>query len=130
MKRGVVIAGIATVLGGLLGHSAFPADASWHFAGPIDDAVRWAQVNLYDIDTGIGTGPFSDFVTLRFITPLRSRSASGFRGRCYSGSSSHWLAAQRLATWRRRRLGPRPIGLLGTWSYRWTRWPSVLSPSH
>ncbi|MEM8923526.1 MAG: ABC transporter permease subunit [Actinomycetota bacterium] len=61
-----------TLLGGALGLTAFPTALSWHFAPAIDDAVGWAQVNLFDIaDSGIGTGPFSDFLTTAFITPLR-----------------------------------------------------------
>lgn len=62
----------ATVIGGFAGVRAFPEDITLHFAGPIDDAVDWAQVNLFEIgDTGLGTGPFSDFVTIRLVTPLR-----------------------------------------------------------
>ncbi len=61
-----------TVLGGLLGWTAFPTELSWHFASTVDRIVDWAQANLFDIaDSGIGTGPFSDFVTIRLITPLR-----------------------------------------------------------
>lgn len=61
-----------TLLGGLLGWSTFPPAISWHFASTIDRIVDWAQTNLFDIaDSGIGTGPFSDFVTIRLITPLR-----------------------------------------------------------
>lgn len=67
-----LIATPITIVGGLLGHRDFPSRLSWHFAEPINDAIGWAQVNLYNInESGIGTGPFSDFVTIRFITPLR-----------------------------------------------------------
>ena len=65
------------VVGGLLGHNAFPESLNWQFAPYVDDATDWARDNLYDIGgSGIGTGPFSDFVTLEFVTPLRELLAS------------------------------------------------------
>ena len=61
-----------TLIGGFAGAGGFPSRPRVHFAAPIDDAVSWAQLNLFDIgDSGIGTGPFSDFIVLKFITPLR-----------------------------------------------------------
>lgn len=61
-----------TLLGGVLGWTTFPSQLSWHFAPTVDRIVDWAQMNLFDIaGSGIGTGPFSDFVTIRLITPLR-----------------------------------------------------------
>jgi glycine betaine/proline transport system permease protein len=51
----------------------FPEDLQIQIRQPIDDGVAWMQVNLYDInDSGIGTGPFSDFLTLKFMLPLRN----------------------------------------------------------
>ena len=68
---GVGVSALA-VVGGLLGHNAFPESLNWQFAPYVDDATDWARDNLYDIGgSGIGTGPFSDFVTLEFVTPLR-----------------------------------------------------------
>lgn len=50
----------------------FPEVMQFRIRNPIDDAVDWMQINLYDInDSGIGTKPLSDFLTLRFISPLR-----------------------------------------------------------
>ncbi len=64
--------GVATLIGGLVGVRAFPGSVTLHFANLIDEAVDWAQVNLFDIaGWGIGTGPFSDFITIRLVTPLR-----------------------------------------------------------
>lgn len=66
-----VIAALA-IVGRLVGLGDPPESIRVAFATPIDAAVDWAQVNLFDIaDSGIGTGPFSDFVTIRFVTPLR-----------------------------------------------------------
>jgi glycine betaine/proline transport system permease protein len=60
------------VVGGLLGQNEFPESLNWQFAPYVNDATDWARDNLYDIGgSGIGTGPFSDFVTLEFVTPLR-----------------------------------------------------------
>jgi glycine betaine/proline transport system permease protein len=50
----------------------FPDFMQFRIRKPIDDAVDWMQVNLYDInDTGIGTRSFSDFLTLYMVIPLR-----------------------------------------------------------
>ncbi|RME86077.1 MAG: ABC transporter permease subunit, partial [Caldilineae bacterium] len=47
---------------------------AWHIPieAPIDAAVRWVRDNLYEIgDSGLGTGPFSDFLTIYVLSPLR-----------------------------------------------------------
>lgn len=50
----------------------FPDSMQFRIRKPIDNAVDWMQVNLYNInDSGIGTKPFSDFLTLYFVIPLR-----------------------------------------------------------
>jgi glycine betaine/proline transport system permease protein len=50
----------------------FPSSLRLSLNGPVDRAVHWAQVNLYQIgDSVIGTGPFSDFVSLYLLQPLR-----------------------------------------------------------
>lgn len=61
-----------TLVGGFAGWTRFPERWSWSFGSAIDRVVDWALVNVVVIgDTGLGTGPFSDFLTIRFITPLR-----------------------------------------------------------
>ena len=63
---------LVAVVGGILGQNEFPESLNWQFAPYVNDATDWARDNLYDIGgSGIGTGPFSDFVTLEFVTPLR-----------------------------------------------------------
>ena len=63
---------VVAVAGGILGQNEFPESLRWQFAPYVNDATDWARDNLYDIGgSGIGTGPFSDFVTLEFVTPLR-----------------------------------------------------------
>ena len=66
------VAAFVAVVGGFAGHNEFPEPLNWQFAPYVSDATDWARDNLYDIGgSGIGTGPFSDFVTLEFVTPLR-----------------------------------------------------------
>ena len=55
-----------------LGWTDFPKSWDLSLAKPVDVAVKWAQVNLYEIgDTGLGTGPLSDFMSLYILAPLR-----------------------------------------------------------
>ncbi len=55
-----------------LGWVDFPETWVLSLAAPVNAAVKWAQVNLYEIgETGLGTGPFSDFVSLFILAPLR-----------------------------------------------------------
>jgi glycine betaine/proline transport system permease protein len=87
------------------------------YRGAVNGFVAWARDNLFDIGgSGIGTGPFSDFLTIRFVTPLREVLSVGVS----------WLALQAIAVavaWRGG--GPRVavvvggclfgVGLLGMW---------------
>jgi glycine betaine/proline transport system permease protein len=73
-----MLALIALLLVTMAASTAVPAfrefPTSWHLglAAPIDALVKWAQVNLYRIgDSNIGTGPFSDFITIYLLAPLR-----------------------------------------------------------
>lgn len=53
--------------------STFPAALQLSIAGAVDSVVRWMRDHLYQIgNTPIGTGPFSDFVTIYLLNPLRS----------------------------------------------------------
>jgi len=55
-----------------LGWVDFPEGWYLSLAAPVNAAVKWAQVNLYEIGaTGLGTGPFSDFTSLYILAPLR-----------------------------------------------------------
>jgi glycine betaine/proline transport system permease protein len=76
-KHGYLLASVLVVvaLGAIcfvLGWTDFPKSWDLSLAKPVDAAVKWAQVNLYEIgDTGIGTGPLSDFMSLYILAPLR-----------------------------------------------------------
>ncbi|MCG8424770.1 MAG: ABC transporter permease subunit [Proteobacteria bacterium] len=50
----------------------FPEWLQVDFASPVDAMVQWMRDHLYRIgDLPIGTGPFSDFLTLHVLNPLR-----------------------------------------------------------
>ncbi len=71
-RHWVGLAGLATAAGLALGWQDFPSALTFSFADGADAVVRWARDNLYEIgSTGIGTGPFSDFVTIWLVKPLR-----------------------------------------------------------
>jgi glycine betaine/proline transport system permease protein len=54
------------------GWTDFPKGWDLSLARPVDAAVKWAQVNLYNIGrTGLGSGPLSDFMSLYILAPLR-----------------------------------------------------------
>ncbi len=62
----------ALVFGTMREGPEFPSAVTFSFAGPVDSLVDWVGKNLYQIgETWIGTGPFSDFVTIYAVTPLR-----------------------------------------------------------
>ena len=55
----------------VLGVDSFPRDWNLGIDRPVDAFVQWMQVNLYNInDSGIGTGPFRDFLIIRIFNPL------------------------------------------------------------
>ena len=61
----------------LLDLSEFPEAWRISFAEPIDHFVRWMRDNLYQLgNSPIGTGPFSDFVIIYLLNPLRSLLSS------------------------------------------------------
>ena len=108
---------VAAVVGGLLNHGAFPESLNWQFAGYIDDAVGWMQIHLYDIaDSGIGTGPFSDFVTINLVTPLRELFSSAIPWPVMIGIGAVLgLAARGIRLGLGIGAALTLIGLLGTW---------------
>ncbi|NOX62415.1 MAG: ABC transporter permease subunit, partial [Chloroflexi bacterium] len=51
----------------------FPEAWKIPIEAPVDAFVRWMRDNLYEIGaTGLGAGPFSDFLTIFILTPLRA----------------------------------------------------------
>lgn len=63
---------ILLLVGLQTGMEDFPATWRLQLAPPVDAAVAWMRDNLYQIgDLPLGTGPFSDFLTIRILNPLR-----------------------------------------------------------
>ncbi len=59
----------------------FPEEWNLALSRPVDAAVRWAQVNLYEFarigSWSFGTGPLSDFITLFVLKPLTRLLTTG-----------------------------------------------------
>ena len=65
-----LVAGVAAST--VFGRPEFPSAISVSFAGGIDWLVDWVRDNLYEIGgTWVGTGWFSDSITIYAVTPLR-----------------------------------------------------------
>lgn len=92
---------------------------SWHLglAAPIDALVKWAQVNLYRIgDSNIGTGPFSDFLTIHLLAPLRRLLVERLTWPVVMGlltAVAYAVSGKRLALYTL--AGMFLVGLLGMW---------------
>ena len=60
-----------TIVGLLAGMDSFPRNWNLNISRPVDAMVDWMQLNLVEIgDTGLGTGPFRDFLIVRLFKPL------------------------------------------------------------
>ncbi|MFQ5409408.1 MAG: ABC transporter permease subunit, partial [Anaerolineales bacterium] len=70
-----VITALFAANGVASGLSDFPASWRLHMDAPVDDAVRWMRDNLFEFAVvggqPIGTGPFSDFLVISILNPLR-----------------------------------------------------------
>lgn len=114
----IVGAGVVlTIVGRAFDWVDAPGWLEFSYAGRVNDFVDWTQTNLFEISgTGLGTGPFSDFVTIWLVTPLRE----------FLSSDLAWpvvIGLVTIAGWQlgRARLaaigfgGLFAIGLLGMW---------------
>ena len=55
----------------IFGWDSFPRSWNFHISQPVDNLVDWMQLYLVEIgDTGLGTGPFRDFLILWLFQPL------------------------------------------------------------
>ena len=101
----------------VLGLGLFPE--AWYVPlyRPVDAAVAWARDNLYQIgDTPLGTGPFSDFITIYGLNFLRRVLLDWLPWVAIvavTGLIALALGSWRLATFAA--LGLAGIGLLGMW---------------
>lgn len=103
----------------LIGVHEFPRWLAVDISQPVDRLVEWMQVNLYDIGgTGVGTGPFRDFLIIHVFRPLQTLLADQlpwvlmvylFAALAYfAGGWRLATAVAALATC---------VGLLGMWSF-------------
>ena len=73
-----LVAGVLLLAALLFGVQSFPEAVRVPLYQPVDAAVGWMRDNLYRIgDSGWGTGPLSDFITIRMLDPLRDLFADG-----------------------------------------------------
>jgi glycine betaine/proline transport system permease protein len=74
LLAGAVILLALLALAGLVADlREFPEAWNFQLNQPVDAVVVWMRDNLFQIgDLPIGTGPFSDFVVIRLLNPLRS----------------------------------------------------------
>ena len=62
---------ILLILGLILDWDNFPGSWNLRISQPVDALVDWMQLNLVEIgNTGLGTGPFRDFLILWLFQPL------------------------------------------------------------
>ena len=100
------------------GLAGFPEAWHWSIREPVDAAVDWAQINLYEIKgTPFGTGPLSDFLIINLLLPLRSLLQEHLAWPVLI--LLNVALAYLLASWRLgviAALGWLSIGVLGMWS--------------
>jgi glycine betaine/proline transport system permease protein len=95
----------------------FPESWNLHLNQPVDAAVVWMRDNLFQIgDLPIGTGPFSDFVVIRLLNPLRSllRDILPWPAIILAVAGLAWLAAGRRLAFVSA-AGLALIGFMGMW---------------
>jgi glycine betaine/proline transport system permease protein len=118
-----LLAGIAIVLvlwavdGYVVDLREFPESWNLHLNQPVDAAVVWMRDNLFQIgDLPIGTGPFSDFVVIRLLNPLRSllRDILPWPAIILAVAGLAWLAAGRRLAFVSA-AGLALIGFMGMW---------------
>jgi glycine betaine/proline transport system permease protein len=106
----------------------FPEDWRWSIREPVDNAVEWAQINLYEIEgTPFGTGPMSDFFTLNLLLPLRSLLQEQLAWPALivlTAALAYWLASWRLTLVAV--LGWLSIGAFGMWSHAMDTFSQVI----
>jgi len=69
----ILLLALWTLSGFTLDLRDFPEPWNLELYRPVDAAVAWMRDNLFQIgNLPIGTGPFSDFVVIRLLNPLRA----------------------------------------------------------
>lgn len=106
----------------------FPSSWRLQIAPTVDAAVGWMRDNLYQIgNLPLGTGPFSDFLTIRILNPLRHffQNFLPWPVVVLGVALVAWVAAGwRLALFTA--LGMFSLGLLGMWDHAMDTWSQVM----
>jgi glycine betaine/proline transport system permease protein len=99
--------------------STFPERLYVDLTGPVDNSVNWMRDNLYQIgDLPLGTGPFSDFLVIYALNPLRTFFEDVLPWPVFIiglAVLGYMLDGWRLAAFNA--LGMFFVGLLGMWAY-------------
>jgi glycine betaine/proline transport system permease protein len=106
----------------------FPAGWRIPLRDPADAAVAWMKANLYKIgDLPIGTGPFSDFLTLYLLNPMRTLLRDRLSWPVVMlamAALGFWTGGWRLALLSA--AGMLLIGLLGMWEHSMDTFSQVI----
>ncbi|HEU5100081.1 MAG TPA: ABC transporter permease subunit [Roseiflexaceae bacterium] len=113
----LLIGALLAITSTILPTDGFPDTWRLPISGPADAAVAWMRDNLYQIgDLPIGTGPFSDSLTLYLLNPMRTllRDALPWTVVMLAlAALAYWAGGWRLALYTL--AGLFLIGLLGMW---------------
>jgi glycine betaine/proline transport system permease protein len=108
--------------------AAFPASWRIPLRVPADAVVDWMKTNLYQIgDLPIGTGPFSDFLTLYLLNPMRTLLRDVLSWPVVMlgmAALAFWAGGWRLALFSV--AGLFLIGLLGMWEHSMDTFSQVI----
>jgi glycine betaine/proline transport system permease protein len=106
----------------------FPAGWRIPLRDPADAAVAWMKANLYRIgELPIGTGPFSDFLTLYLLNPMRALLRDRLSWPVVMlgmAALGYWAGGWRLALFSA--AGMFLIGLLGMWEHSMDTFSQVI----
>ncbi len=106
----------------------FPASWRIPLRDAADAAVAWMKANLYQIgDLPIGTGPFSDFLTLYLLNPMRALLRDRLSWPVVMlgmAALGYWAGGWRLALFSA--AGMFLIGLLGMWEFSMDTFSQVI----
>jgi glycine betaine/proline transport system permease protein len=106
----------------------FPASWRIPLRDAADAAVAWMKANLYQIgDLPIGTGPFSDFLTLYLLNPMRALLRDRLSWPVVMlgmAALGYWAGGWRLALFSA--AGMFLIGLLGMWEHSMDTFSQVI----
>ena len=99
----------------------FPGEWRWYWRQPTDALVAWMRDNMFEVPLGgvlIGTGPFSDFVTLYMLNPMRTLFTEALPWLVVvlgAAALAYWAGGRRLALFAG--AGMFALGLLGMWDF-------------